>query len=85
MAAASAFGRAVALLRRLPGCSLRGAREHDRPRAESLVGPVTAVNGSTIEFLLDFEALHSPPHDHETINRRLGRGVLDHKRRRYPG
>jgi hypothetical protein len=39
---------------------------------ETLFGPVTDVNGSTIAFLLDFEALHWPLHDHEAINQRLG-------------
>jgi hypothetical protein len=39
---------------------------------ETLFGPVTDVNGSTIAFLLDFEALHWPLHDHGTINQRLG-------------
>jgi hypothetical protein len=32
---------------------------------------VTDVNGSTIAFQLDFEALHWPLHDHDAINRRL--------------
>lgn len=39
---------------------------------ETLFGPVTDVNGSTIVFLLDFEALHWPLHDHQAINQRLG-------------
>jgi hypothetical protein len=32
---------------------------------ETLFGPVADVNGSTIAFLLDFEALHWPLHDQE--------------------
>jgi hypothetical protein len=39
---------------------------------ETLFGPVTDVNGSTVAFLLDFSALHWPLHDREAINRRLG-------------
>jgi hypothetical protein len=39
---------------------------------ETLFGPVSDVSGSSVLFVLDFEALHWPLHDHQEINRRLG-------------
>jgi hypothetical protein len=55
-----------------------GAHRVERSRTidhglEALFGPVTDVNRSKIAFLLDFEALRWPLHDHEAINQRLGR------------
>jgi hypothetical protein len=54
-----------------------GAHRVERVRTidqglETLFGRVTDVNGSKIAFLLAFDALHWPLHDHEAINQRLG-------------